>query len=513
MPLLNGARDKLEESSLIVKLMGPPGSDRMNIFMGMLPMAYGVFLRCFQYLSNYSLHLDECSLAINLFQRNFRTLNQVLTYNQAAPLGFLYGEKALMLSVGSSPLVMRSIPFLCSLLAIVAFYRLARTFFSGLPLLLATALFCANQSLIFYSATLKQYSVEVLVTIVLFLLLLPLFEERPPHPSYWVAGISSILIWFSFSAIFVLAGIGVVLTLYEFRRKLRGMSRLALVLVIWIATFLPFFWYSIRPGASNQVLAGQWTAEYLPLNPIAFVGWMRHHLAEVSAMATTWRIWPIAGILLVAGVCHVMRTRNWKYLALLAPVIACLTASALRKYPFSGRLVLFLMPTTILFITAGYKQLVSVGRVRILAHSVTMLLMLWCCLSAGKTVLIQRSHLDSPREVMGYVRDHWQAGDRIYVNQIAEMSFLFYNWDQKIPPSEYTLHYAGDAVLPGRVWFFYFRTPWLVHGEYEPALTYLRQHGTEIAQFNAELHSAILFSVEAKNVPSHPALEQHNQSR
>jgi len=149
-----------------------------------------------------------------------------------------------------------------------------------------------------------------------------------------------------------------------------------------------------------------------------------------------------------------------------------------------------------LLIVAGYKELLRVGTLRFVAHGFAGVLAVWCCLSAAKTVLVERSHLDSPREVMQYLVDNWQPGDRVCVSEVAEQSFLFYDRNRKIQPSEYTLNYSGTTLPPGRVWFFYFRAPWTTSPDYRPALRSLEEQGTEVAHFDAELHSVALFVIK-----------------
>jgi len=477
---------------------------RLETVCLILLSAYGVFLRIFQYASNYSLHLDECLLAMNLLQRDLHGLSHRLPNKQVGPLGFLYGEKLLMMAGGNGPLVMRFLPFLSSVLAVVLFCLLAKKLFSGLPLLVAVALFSANQSLVFYSATMKQYSIEALVAIVMIMVALPLLKETPSRRDYALAAASALPMWFSFTSVLVLAGIGMVLTAHELRNKARHAKQLGALFAAWIVIFLPFYWISIRPSTSRPEMVPDWIADYLPLHPVALMHWIGPHFSQFFAATTTWKIWPLAAILFLAGVWCVLRSRDWRVAMLFSAIFVCLVAAALHKYPFAGRLQLFLMPSAILLIVAGYNELTRIRKLRFVAHSFAGVLALWCCFSAAKSFLVQHSHLDSPREVMHYMVAHWQPGDHVCVSEVAEQTFLYYDRDQKIPPVEYSLNYSGRALPPGRVWFFYFRTPWSADQEYQPAFHSLEEQGTEIAHFDAELHSVALFVINeaARNSPA-----------
>ncbi|RPJ58040.1 MAG: hypothetical protein EHM24_28980, partial [Acidobacteria bacterium] len=103
----------------------------------------GVALRAWGYAANPSLWLDEILVARNIVGLPLGDLlTRPLYLDQVAPRGFLLLEKLATLALGESELVLRLFPFLCGLLGLVLFRRLAERTLDGWAVPLAVAL-CA----------------------------------------------------------------------------------------------------------------------------------------------------------------------------------------------------------------------------------------------------------------------------------------------------------------------------------------------------------------------------------
>lgn len=138
----------------------------------------GFLLRLRQYLTGRSLWADEAMLALNIVNRNFGGLLRPLDYDQGAPVGFLLVEKSSNLLLGRSEYALRLFPFIMGVLSIWLFYLLLKRLTTGAGLLTALALFVFNPRLIYYSSEVKQYIVDVTVTLVLLLLAAPLLKIK-----------------------------------------------------------------------------------------------------------------------------------------------------------------------------------------------------------------------------------------------------------------------------------------------------------------------------------------------
>ena len=123
----------------------------------------GIILRLRQYIANRSLWLDEASLALNIVGRSFTGLTQPLDFEQGAPLGFLFIEKAVLLVLGNQDYILRLFPLISGLFAIYFMYLISKEYI-GMPGLLALSIFVISWTLIYYSSELKQYSSDVLMS-------------------------------------------------------------------------------------------------------------------------------------------------------------------------------------------------------------------------------------------------------------------------------------------------------------------------------------------------------------
>src|SRR5215207_10136870 len=174
----------------------------------------GAVLRLRQYLIGRSLWSDEAMLALNIVDRSFAGMFQPLDYDQGAPIGFLLVEKMVNSVLGKDVLALRVFPLLVGLIALWLFYLLLKRITSGAGLLIALTLFAFNPRLIYYSSEVKQYILDVAVTIVLLLLAAPVLQDSYRKRDFiWLmlGGLSGL--WFSHPALFVLAGIGLTLAI------------------------------------------------------------------------------------------------------------------------------------------------------------------------------------------------------------------------------------------------------------------------------------------------------------
>jgi hypothetical protein len=112
----------------------------------------------------------------------------------------------------------------------------------------------------------------------------------------------------------------------------------------------------------------------------------------------------------------------------LSPLLFALIASALHKYPFAGRLLLFLVPSVLLLVAEGALRVREATRRSAPFVGVAMigLLLLHPVAEAGYRLLRPRSR-EELRPVVIYVRDHRRASDRIYVYHAAAYAFEYYS--------------------------------------------------------------------------------------
>jgi hypothetical protein len=114
---------------------------------------------------------------------------------------------------------------------------------------------------------------------------------------------------------------------------------------------------------------------------------------------------------------------------LVIPFPLLLAASALDVYPISQRTELFLIPAVLLLIAEGVYQIVRWAPTRaqvVAAAFLGAVIAAGPVWGAGKHVIQPRKH-EELRPVLEFVRDHWQAGDSLYVHYGAQYAFLYYD--------------------------------------------------------------------------------------
>jgi len=126
--------------------------------VGWLIITLGFILRMRQYLSYRSLSGDEASLAVNIVSRSFEGLTEPLGFHQAAPVGFLYIEKLLMILLGNADYILRLFPLISGILAVYLIHRIGLDHF-GTVGIFALSMFALNSWQVYYTSELNSTAV------------------------------------------------------------------------------------------------------------------------------------------------------------------------------------------------------------------------------------------------------------------------------------------------------------------------------------------------------------------
>jgi hypothetical protein len=340
---------------------------RIGLLIGL-----GVALRVAEYLGKRPLWMDEGSLAGNILGKSLAGLFGPLFSTQLAPPGFLVLEW-LAARVREDPQwTLRLVPLLAGVASVFLFERFSRRLLGPTAACLALAMFALSDDLIYYSTEIKQYSSDVAVALVCALMGLRLASgPATPGRLAGAAAIGAAAVWFSHSALFVLAAVGLVAFVPAIRR--REWSRaagLAAVGATWLASFAGVyavasrqlggsdamwkFWgatFPPSPGSVGGFLA--WLARkvlYLFVNPLDFSTPLGPRLSAVVPLA-----------LFVIGCVSLGRHDGRGLATVLLPAGLAIAASAVRMYPTHGRLALFLVPFLLVPIAEGAGSLQARG--------------------------------------------------------------------------------------------------------------------------------------------------------
>ena len=319
----------------------------------------GIGLRLQQYFLNGSLSADEASLALNLVNRNFLGLTQLMDYHQAAPIGFLFIEKLLILIFGNHDYVMKLFPLFAGILAIYLIYKIARASF-GTTGLFAVLMFCISWWLVLYSFKLKQYCSDIMVALLLIYLAGNCLKKNVHAKDFLIlGGVGFFAVWISHPSVFILAGIGLVFILEKFTRKefvpwiwILGMG------IGWVASFGLEYLVSLRHIVADGYLIKYWRRAYVPLPPWSDKGWFidtyYSFLLFAFHRADSTMAW-VTLVLTLIGALSIL-VRDWKVgLLVISPFMIVVIVSALQRYPLKDRFMLFLIPFALLLMAEGFR--------------------------------------------------------------------------------------------------------------------------------------------------------------
>jgi Dolichyl-phosphate-mannose-protein mannosyltransferase len=395
-----------------------------------------IALRVAYYFVNPTLSVDESALALNLIHRSYHGITQQLDFNQAAPLGFLASTKIAISTLGPSEYVLRLLPLAGGILASFVFFLVASKLAGRRTALFAVALFAVSLPLLFYAATAKQYSIDVAVALLIYLLVLWTIDRNEKRYVLALALFGGLAIWFSHPAVFVLTGIASVLILTSI--SAHEWSRLKRVLAfstLWGASFV--CWYVTTASSVTHVQGSIATDPAAVLTAThgsgsgrleSYGGTIRELLGipEFSFIARNGLA--LVGILLcVMGFWALLKSRASHAFLITAPALYVLVASALGKYPLYPRTLLFLVPGLLILLANGVRYLSAPERPRLVVVGAVgaYLALLGAAASAPVDHLRLRDGSEL-KHAMRYLAINERPGDSLYVFLRAQYDLSYY---------------------------------------------------------------------------------------
>ncbi len=410
----------------------------------------GFALRTFCYARNHSLWIDEAMLALNVVYRTTPELAEPLDLNQGAPLGYLLVSKLAVKTLGGSELSLRLGSYLASLAGLAVFIPLAYRMLPLTAARIAVCLYALTPYLIAYSAEFKQYELDATIAVLLTAIGMPVWQNRAgPWRLVGFAAAGAVAVWFSHPAAFVLGGVGMAALADAAVRRDRAalLARLGVV-ATWLTSFGLCYVLFLRKLGTNQFLLDYWAGQFMPFPPTSpgDLAWLADNFLKMfekpgGLSANDFATGGLAAFAFLIAVMALART-DWRLLvALVGPILFALAASAVHKYPFAGRLLMFVVPALMLLV--GYGAALLADRIdgMIRWGGLVMLGVLFLSpVAECRWLLKVQPHQEDAREAIAYVHSHWKPGDRLYVYYGAAPAFAYYAPRYPFP---------ADAVLVG----------------------------------------------------------------
>ena len=472
----------------------------------------GVFIRVFHFLDNRSLWRDEVYLATNIIELDlFKLAFSILEYEQKASVGFLWLSKLGVMLFGKGEMALRLFPLVSGILSLFVFLPVARHFLKPLGVVVAMVILSFAPPLVFHAVEAKQYSTELLASVVVLYLFIK-YQNKFDIASLTVWGFAGVLVlFFSLSSIFVLAGIAISVSLfYLLEKKWKPLFLSLIPFTIWLAGFVLYYMVFLYKYADSEWLIHWFKVRgaFMPLVPssVADVKWFVHTFYNIPRypLGLMWidlshpnpvihvllRLPFLAMVFLVIGSWKFYKEDKRIFLVMILPILLTLLASGLEIYPFYERLIVFLAPIFILFIALGCtfttEKLAKYGNWK---YAFPAFLLAVPVISSAHQVINTDRFGDykrsQQRSAFLYVNEKIQPGDIVYVNWNSEHAYRFYknSYDLKFDViegkdprfisanyQEYMDHLKPDLEeLKGqkRVWLVYHKRVWEKMGDFD----------------------------------------------
>lgn len=406
--------------------------NRLTPYLPGIIITVGIILRFREYFAQRSLWIDEAALALNLINKSYLALLGPLDNDQFGPIIFLWAGHLSSQIFGRSELALRLFPFICSIIALLLFYKLALLLFSKKYAMLALTLFALSNDLIYYSSEVKQYSVDVMVAIILYLFLIPLYEKK--KLKNWeiisLTFIGPISILFSQPAIFILAGFSIMLFFKSIKNRERVLST-ASVLVAWFLSIYGYYLIFVKYVYGRDYYIIQWPfLELFPSSPSDLYGNFSRFFSIFTGLMGYWSATPGLLVFLI-GIFVMFKSKAQLLCLLLLPLSIGLVLSGLHKYPFVSRLFLYSAPSIFLITTEGLRHTVGLLQTRP-GKFIKIVSISLCLLIFSQPIALSIEYFIHPRTneeikpILEYYKAHHKNEDATYLYYSALPAFEFY---------------------------------------------------------------------------------------
>lgn len=324
----------------------------------------GVVLRLVAYAHGRPYWLDEQSLLANLEGVAPFELLLPMRGGQLAPPGFVAVQRLVAAGLGGSPYALRLVPLVAGIGAMIAFRPLAMRALDGPAVPIAVGLFALSDDLIYYSAELKPYILDVAAAVVALWFGIGAIEGRQSAGERAAALVFGLAApWLAFASGALLPAVALAWAVSAATRKdLQELARAIGSGTLWAASGLGSLAVAhVMLATNDHVMDRFWAFAFVPIPPSSLgecEELLRHALNIFGGPGRVALPFGPAGsaacglILAAVGVVLMMRDLRWFTLSLLLmPGFLHALASSAHLYPFHGRMILYLAPSMLLLIS------------------------------------------------------------------------------------------------------------------------------------------------------------------
>ena len=419
---------------------------------------------------------DELYIAINLRSMSYGELTGPLAYSQAAPVGWLFGEKFVYETLGGGERILRAPSLVAGIVTLVLMAAVARRAIGRAGALVAVALTAMSPGLLYYAAELKQYAVEAAAALAVLLVgdvLVTSTGRRWWRIAAFVA-VTVLAVSISFSALLVLGGVvaGLVVQRAVATQRWRDVA----VVVAGAAPALAFGGFlAVRrldqPLVPNHYDLFRTGFPPADAGPVQLASWLPRMWSGFVEWPLGWAVPALVLLAVVGGLVALAVRGRWTWFAMLVGIwAAALAGAATRQFPLEDRLAAYLLGPTLLTLAAAIDGVVRLAlrrdiaaRVVAVVAAVAVVVAFAPAAHASYTQATHPRYRDAGGDILTEVAARLRPGDVVLMYVFSRPLGAWYGPRYKLPivghadlfPDDDCQPSSVDAALAGakRVWY------------------------------------------------------------
>jgi hypothetical protein len=291
-------------------------------------------------------------LAVNLRDRTFAELTGTLWLAQSAPLGWLFVQRAVLLTLGTSEIALRLVPVLFGIATVATAVWVGHHWMRPIAAAVFVLLCSVAQWISFYYLELKQYSADTFWG--LFLPALAIWALEPEENghirtrrivAWWLA--AALGQWFSNGALLVApACVMVMIVVLLHRHGLRTTLPFVAIGLSWLVSFGLNYALVLRHNLTNRYLQEYWAFAMAPAseNALGRLQWLAAQMGPFASKPGGTELWILFWLVAAAGILLTARSRPAFAVLFAAVPLSAFALAGLRIVPLHDRLSLWVVP-------------------------------------------------------------------------------------------------------------------------------------------------------------------------
>jgi len=405
-------------------------------------IALGILFRVKLYLENHSVWLDEAVTTVSIGSRTFKeilTRFDIFPEFAKPPIGFELIEKLSITIFGNNELAFRLFPLLSGIGALLLFYLIVKKLFSEKVQKVSLIFFAVCDPLIQYCGDTKPYSSDVLMVLILVFLFIHVRRSGLGLKNILLLGLSGgLIIWISSACIFILTALGLTaVTMIVINKKWKDLISVLPVFVIWLVSFVFLYKISLSQMVHGDSLKATWVGAFGPDAIFSFttLAWMRDVFFEMFKQPggmylpkLPFHIGILGSLIFFAGCWQLFKRDKEHFLLFVSPVLITLFAALIGKYPFRGRVILFLVPSIIAVLSSSVNIKFNKARgiSSVIALVIAYVLLYQPFMAAMHNFTRGRGGSEHNRQALAFMQKYYLPGDMIFFNTSGQFSFWYY---------------------------------------------------------------------------------------